>query len=344
MIQKRLLSFFTLLFLLLHFMSFSQAHAKSHETSHRPVSYVRRAVLAHHEYPLSPHLTKKNIKYASETHSIPVNPAIRHPILTSPQHISSTIIQPERINTTKKFPEWKLGQRKQITIVIDPGHGGKDPGASGKLGTLEKNITLAISKELRNYFQEKQGIRAILTRNSDYFITLRQRLYIARKYHADLFISVHADSYLSTSRGVSVFALSEKGASSEAARWLAERENYSELGGLSQFRDQTYLVRSVLLDLSQNSTIATSLQLGGDILRQFRSFTALHSHKVEQARFVVLKSPDIPSILIETGFVSNPSEERNLTTLAYQKILCAAIVKGVVNHLKTHPIEGTHLG
>ena len=171
-------------------------------------------------------------------------------------------------------------------------------------------------------------MRAVLTRNGDYYIGLRERMYIARKDNADIFVAIHADAFNNPdSNGASVFALSARGATSEAARWLAEKENYSELGGvnLRGLDDANGVIRTVLIDLSQTATIGASLQMGSRVLRQLDTITRLHNAKVEQARFMVLKSPDIPSILIETGFISNPREERNLTNPAYQTRLTQAI-------------------
>lgn len=235
---------------------------------------------------------------------------------------------------------------RDVIVVLDPGHGGKDPGAMGANKSKEKHIVLAIAKKLQQKINAQPGMRAVLTRNGDYYVGLRERLNIARKHHADVFISIHADAFIHPhSQGASVFALSQRGATSEAARWLAEKENYSELGGvdLSTLHDQNGLVRSVLIDLSQTATTTASLQMGGQVLKQLNGVTSLHSHKVEQARFIVLKSPDIPSILIETGFISNPHEEKNLNHPKYQDKLTKAIFTGLQKYFWNYPPHGTRL-
>jgi N-acetylmuramoyl-L-alanine amidase len=189
-------------------------------------------------------------------------------------------------------------------------------------------------------------MRAVLTRSGDYYVGLRERLAIARKYNGDVFVSIHADAFNNPhSNGASVFALSQSGATSEAARWIAEKENYSELGGvnLEELDDSNGVVRSVLIDLSQTATINSGLQMGGRVLGQLGSFTNLHNSKVEQARFMVLKSPDIPSILVETGFISNPIEERNLTNPSYQTRLSQAIFQGVKAYFWDNPPHGTRI-
>ncbi|ARG96583.1 N-acetylmuramoyl-L-alanine amidase [Legionella micdadei] len=235
---------------------------------------------------------------------------------------------------------------RDVVVVLDPGHGGKDPGASGPRNTSEKDVTLAIALKLKQIIDKQPGMRAVLTRKGDYYIGLRERLNIARKYNADVFISIHADAFINQqSNGASVFALSQSGATSEAARWLAEKENYSELGGvnLADLDDQSGLVRTVLIDLSQTATIGASLHMGERVLRNLDTITTLHNRKVEQARFMVLKSPDIPSILIETGFISNPREERNLTSNAYQTQLTQAIFQGLKRYFWDYPPHGTRV-
>lgn len=235
---------------------------------------------------------------------------------------------------------------RDVIIVLDPGHGGKDPGATGIHRTREKDVVLAIARRLKTYIDQQPGMRAVLTRNGDYYIGLRERMAIARRHNADLFIAIHADAYENhNSHGASVFALSQRGATSEAARWLAAKENYSELGGvnLSKLQDQNGVIRSVLIDLSQTATISASLQLGNQVLHGLNRMTSLHSHKVEQARFMVLKSPDIPSLLIETGFISNPREEMNLNNSRYQMQLCQAIVGGIKTYFWDYPPHGSKI-
>ncbi len=230
---------------------------------------------------------------------------------------------------------------RPVVVVIDPGHGGKDPGALGAGGSREKNVVLAISKELATALQAQPGVNVYLTRKEDVYLTLRQRLRIARQYKADIFIAIHADAYRNgDSQGASVYALSLGGASSEAARWLAAAENYSELGGVD-LKDKNDVLRSVLINLSQTATITASLQLGHDVLSQLNKFTPLHHDAVEQAPFVVLKSPDIPSVLVETGFLSNPKEETLLRSQSYQHQLAQGIMKGVYAYFYQQPPPGT---
>lgn len=235
------------------------------------------------------------------------------------------------------------GKRK-IVVVIDPGHGGKDPGAHGFYHHLEKDVVLAISKHLQQKINNTPGMTAVLTRDGDYFIDLRRRLDISRRYHPDVFVAIHADAFNNShSHGASVFALSPRGATSEAARWLAEKENYSELGGvnLSDLDDKNGMVRTVLMDLSQTATTQASIKMGQHVLDQVGHMTSLHNHHVEQAGFVVLKSPDTPSILVETGFISNPYEERNLSSPVYQDKLAQAIFNGLHQYFREYPPRGT---
>jgi N-acetylmuramoyl-L-alanine amidase len=235
---------------------------------------------------------------------------------------------------------------RDVVIVLDPGHGGKDPGAIGAHKSREKQLVLAIAKKLKQQIDKQPGMRAVLTRTGDYYVGLRERLDIARKHDADIFVSIHADAFIhARAKGVSVFALSQRGATSEAARWLAEKENNSELGGvnLSGLEDQNDLIRTVLIDLSQTATTTASLQMGSQVLKRLGHVTTLHSQGVEQARFVVLKSPDIPSILVEMGFISNPREEKDLGDPKYQLRLTQAIFKGLKSYFWNHPPHGTHL-
>ena len=235
---------------------------------------------------------------------------------------------------------------RDVIIVLDPGHGGKDPGAIGPRRIAEKTVVLAIASKLKQLIDKQPGMHAVLTRSNDSFVGLRDRLTIARRYNADIFISIHADAFINKhSSGASVFALSQTGATSEAARWLAEKENYSELGGvnLSGLDDRSGVIRTVLLDLSQTATISSSVQMGTRVLHHIDKVTTLHNSAVEQARFVVLKSPDIPSVLIETGFISNPVEERNLSNPMYQARLTQAIFEGLKRYFFDYPPQGTRL-
>jgi N-acetylmuramoyl-L-alanine amidase len=230
---------------------------------------------------------------------------------------------------------------KNINIVVDAGHGGKDPGATGRRGTKEKDVVLGIAKELSRLIEQEPGMHATMTRKGNYYVTLRQRLQRAREDEADVFVAIHADAFKQPrAHGSSVYAVSVKGASSEAAKWLAEKENHSELGGV-QLSDTNDVLRSVLIDLSQTETIRSSLQLGRDVLSHLKNVSDLHYSVVEQAPFVVLKSPDIPSILVETGFLSNEAEERRLRDPAYQKLVAGAIMAGLKKYFYRSPPPGT---
>ena len=224
------------------------------------------------------------------------------------------------------------------TIVIDPGHGGEDPGARGRGGSLEKDITLSIAMRLKRLIDQEPGMRALLTRDGDYYLPLSVRVDKARKVKADLFVSVHADAFIKPhARGSSVFALSEKRATSEAARWLAKKENEADLiGGVNLDVKDKYLART-LLDLSQTATINDSLKLGSHVLSELGEINTLHKPRVEQASFAVLKSPDVPSILVETAFISNPDEERRLNDEAYQDKMARAIMNGIKRYFQKNP-------
>jgi N-acetylmuramoyl-L-alanine amidase len=229
---------------------------------------------------------------------------------------------------------------RKIVIVIDAGHGGKDPGTVGADGAKEKTIVLDIARRLAILVSNEPNMRVVMTRSRDRFVSLRHRLMLARKSHGDVFISIHADSFLDDhSEGASVYALSRNGATTEAARWLARHENDSELGGVNMngLDDQSYLLRSVLIDLSQTATITDSLRLGTQTLDELGKVTSLHHRQVDQAPFVVLKSPDIPSILVETGFLSNPKEEKRLRTKEYREVLALALLNGIHSYVVTHP-------
>ncbi len=258
----------------------------------------------------------------------------------STEHVSSVVIIANKIKSASESN--KPGRK--IIIVIDPGHGGKDPGATGPRGTHEKDVVLRIAKDLQRDLNRQFGFKALLTRNGDYYLHLRQRLNIARRDKADMFIAIHADAYKDRSaQGASVFALSERGATSEAARWLAEKENKSELMGGVNLADKGNMLKSVLIDLSQSATISASLVIGRDVLGSLKKVTRLHHNRVEQAAFVVLKSPDIPSLLVETGFLSNPREELRLRTTSYRHKIAYSLMKGIVEYYHQHPPRGTLL-
>lgn len=242
-----------------------------------------------------------------------------------------------------KLPN-KFSRSRRIIVVIDPGHGGKDPGAIGSKGTREKNVVLAIARYLQRDINHQSGFKAYLTRKSNYYLTLRQRLAITRRYKADMFIAIHADAIKGRhATGASVYALSQRGATSEAARWLAKKENESELMGGVELADKTNLLKSVLLNLSQTATIRSSLRIAQHILHSLDEVGRLHYRRVEQAAFVVLKSPDIPSLLVETGFISNPLEEKKLNNPRYQQRLSTAIMQGIRSYFTHSPPRGTWL-
>lgn len=231
-----------------------------------------------------------------------------------------------------------------INVVIDPGHGGSDPGATGLHGTKEKNVTLAISKDLYALINNTPGMCAYLTRDADYFVSLRGRLSVARKKSADIFVAIHADMFSNTTaRGATVFALSQRGATSEAARWIAHNENIDDLLEVGQADNKDKDLQSILMDISQNETINRSLILGKNVLLNLDEVSKLHHVIVEQAGFVVLKSPDIPSILVETGFLSNAYEESQLTQSAYQQKIALAIYRGIVEYYKQYSPAGTKI-
>ncbi|MCL4121232.1 UNVERIFIED_CONTAM: hypothetical protein GTU68_036762 [Idotea baltica] len=274
---------------------------------------------------------KSNVKTSSITRTTVTKKA--------PESVAK--IAPESV--TKTVP---ASSGRVIIVAIDAGHGGEDPGASSPFkGRVEKQVTLAIAKELQRQMNAIKGFRGELTRTGDYYIPLRERSAIARRKNADLFVSIHADAVPQrTAYGASVYALSDRGATSETARWLANTENQSDLiGGAGDVSldDKDKMVAGVLLDLSMTSTLASSLNVGQKVLSNIGKMTRLHKSHVEQAAFMVLKSPDIPSILVETGFISTPSEARNLLAASYQKRLARAILTGIQEYFKQNPVPGS---
>ena len=239
---------------------------------------------------------------------------------------------------TREEPGAGPKMARLATIVIDPGHGGEDPGAVGRLGSREKDITLTIARRLKALVDTEPEMRALLTRDADYYLPLHLRVEKARRVKADLFVSIHADAFVRPhARGSSVFALSERRATSEAARWLAKRENDADLiGGVNLDVKDRYLAQT-LLDLSQTATIDHSLKLGASVLGELGQVNTLHKAQVEQASFAVLRAPDVPSILVETAFISNPEEERRLNDEDYQERLARAILGGIKRYLAKHP-------
>ena len=236
-------------------------------------------------------------------------------------------------------------QLRDVIIAIDAGHGGKDPGATGKNGTKEKTVTLQIARKLEKQINQQKGMKAVLTRKNDRFMRLRARIDKAREYHADMMISLHADSFPDPrARGSSVYALSVDGATSETAKLLAEKENAADLlFGDVNLAVEDEMVKEVLFDLSLTGTIQSSLDIGEEVLQQIKHVNRVHKRQVQQAGFAVLKAPNIPSILLETAFISNPREEKNLKSVAHQQKVAKAISKGVASYFARKAPPGTWL-
>jgi N-acetylmuramoyl-L-alanine amidase len=250
-------------------------------------------------------------------------------------------IKPNEIAKSDGKPDSKAAKpshRRLLTIAIDPGHGGEDPGAIGKRGSREKDIVLAISRRLKQKIESEPDMRSYLTRDGDYFVPLHVRVNKARRVQADLFVSIHADAFIKPhARGASVFALSQQGATSTAARWLANKENSADLIGGLNIKTQDKQVAQLLLDMSTTAQIKDSLKLGDAVLKQIGGFAKLHKRQVEQASFAVLKAPDVPSILIETAFISNPEEEARLNDHEYQDQIAQAILRGIRSYFAKNP-------
>ena len=249
--------------------------------------------------------------------------------------------KPNEIAKSDKKSDSKSGKsshRRLLTIAIDPGHGGEDPGAIGKRGSREKDIVLSISHRLKQKIEAEPDMRSYLTRDGDYFVPLHVRVNKARRVQADLFVSIHADAFVKPhARGASVFALSQQGATSTAARWLANKENSADLIGGLNIKTQDKQVAQLLLDMSTTAQIKDSLKLGDAVLKQIGGFAKLHKSQVEQASFAVLKAPDVPSILIETAFISNPEEEARLNDHEYQEQIAQAILRGIRSYFAKNP-------
>ena len=286
-----------------------------------------------------------NAQAASVAHGgSPANPSPASnppPVASLPSKPS--VVEPSAPAARQPLPSGK----RNIVIAIDAGHGGEDPGALGPRGLREKDVVLAISRELQRQINRERGFRAELVRTGDYFIPLRKRTEIARKKGADLFVSIHADAApRAAAFGASVFALSDGGATSETARWLADAENRSDLvGGVGSVSldDKDRMLAGVLLDLSMTATLSSSLDVGQKVLGNMGRITPLHKRRVEQAGFMVLKSPDIPSILVETGFISNPNESQKLATKGHQQSLAHSIHSGIRQFFHENPPPGTYI-
>ena len=276
------------------------------------------------------------------TQVAPTIPNINPPLANVPKPDTSTTIARNENKAEPKadFPpqEKSTSNGRMITIAIDPGHGGEDPGATGRGGNREKDVVLSIANRLKAKIEQQPNMRVMLTRDADFFVPLNVRVQKARAVQADLFMSVHADAFVNSSaQGSSVFVLSDKGASSAAARWLADNENAADLIGGVNIKTHDKQLASVLLDLSTTAQINDSLKLGKVVLSEISGINKLHKGSVEQAGFAVLKAPDIPSILIETAFISNPEEEAKLTDDAYQDQMAEAILKGVKKYFSRNP-------
>lgn len=231
---------------------------------------------------------------------------------------------------------------RDLIVAIDAGHGGEDPGAIGATGTYEKDVALKIARELKKQIDQEPGLRGVLIRDGDYYIPLPERYKKAREKQADLFVSIHADAFhKSSASGSSVYVLSTRGASSQAAKWLAKQENSADLVGGVSLNDKENTLAAVLLDLSQNATMKASADVASHVLKGMGKINKLHKHSVQSANFVVLRSPDVPSILVETAFISNPDEERKLNNVAHQRKLAKALANGVKTYFSANPPPGT---
>ena len=243
----------------------------------------------------------------------------------------------------RRAPERTTDRGRDIVVVVDAGHGGADPGASGRGGAREKDVVLAIARELSAEINAQPGMRAVLVRDGDYFVSHRKRMEVAHSAHADFFISIHADSYRdSSAKGATVYVLSQKGASDEAGLLLAQRENASDLIGGVSLADKDQMLARVLLDLSQSAALNASIAAGQRLIRRMSAVTAMRRREVQQAPFLVLKSPDIPSVLVETAYISNPREEASLRSGKFQSALAAALRQGIVDYFAANPPEGSY--
>jgi len=246
-------------------------------------------------------------------------------------HKNGKAVAPAPVITAEEAKQ----KKRDVIVAIDAGHGGKDPGAVGKRGTREKDVVLKVARKLKSEIDRQQGMKAVMIRDRDTFMPLRDRIKKARNYKADLFISIHADASPDKRvGGSSVYVLSKNGATSELARWMAKKENSADLVGGVTLSDKDDQLASVLLELSQDHTIEESMDVADDLLASLQSVNKLRSRRIEQAGFAVLKSPDIPSVLVETAFISNPSEEKRLRTSAYQDKIARALMKGVRTYFR----------
>lgn len=261
--------------------------------------------------------------------------------------LSSATQAPRQIAVEPAPPVDSAHPKRDIIVVVDPGHGGKDPGAVGSKGQREKDVVLSIAQLLAKRLKREKGFDVKLVRNDDFFVPLRKRVEIAHKHNADMFISVHADAApRTTASGASVYALSEGGATSATARFMAQRENGADLLGatsLLNLKDKDPMLAGVILDMSMNATIASSLQLGSSILGSLEGITSLHQRRVEQAGFAVLKSPDVPSILVETGFISNARDSARLVTARHQQAVADGLFEGLKKYFQKNPPMNSYM-
>ncbi|MDR6934749.1 N-acetylmuramoyl-L-alanine amidase [Luteibacter sp. 3190] len=255
------------------------------------------------------------------------------------------VATPVRATRGKTVPPGKpplLAAERKVVVAIDAGHGGEDPGARGATGLREKDVTLQVARELADQINRQPGMQAVLTRNGDYFIPLKRRYQIAREHNADMFVSIHADAFKnSDAKGSSVWVLSPRGKTSEAARWLADRENRADLVGGVSLDDKDDTLAAVLLDLQQGYAMQASESIAGNVLKALGRLGPTHRGYVERANFVVLRSPDVPSILVETAFITNPDEERRLRDDGHRRSLATAVLGGVRNYFESMPPPGT---
>lgn len=273
-----------------------------------------------------------------------IKPPVREPRRTDAAQHAETAQPAPLVRTAPAAPVKSARETggRELIIAIDAGHGGKDVGARGPSGTHEKDVVLAIARKLAKLVEQEPGMRPVLVRDGDYFIRLRERMNKARKQRADLFVSIHADAFSDhRARGSSVFVVSERGATSEMARILADQENAADLVGGVSLDDKDQLLKSVLLDLSKSASIEASMNVADNVLGELKQVGRVHKTRVQQAGFMVLKSPDVPSILVETAFISNPEEERMLRDARHQQRLAQAIMKGVRAYFRDNPPPGT---
>lgn len=287
---------------------------------------------------------------AFRTFSLPPNDVYGHRLVVDltphpvPQVTSAgPAVAPPVPVPVKKADEYR-GNRRDVIIAIDAGHGGEDPGAIGPGRIMEKHVVLAIARELQRLLQAEPGFTPLLVRTGDYYLGLRERTRKARQAEADFFVSIHADAFkYPSANGSSVFILSERGSTSEAARWLADKENQSDLIGGIKLEDKEDHLAMTLLDLSLTNKRNESIRLGNHILEQMGTITKLHKPQVEEANFMVLKAPDLPALLVETGFISNPQEARKLADKNYQKRMAQSIFNGIVRYFRQYPPDGSLL-